>query len=169
MLPIIGINDNDRYPAKSFSLIHELVHVLKRESSYCNDMTGSTSSFYEEIFCNAVAGEFLVPKDSISVIIRNMGLSFSKQDIESIAKKYSVSREVIIRRLLDLDYFSTNEYDTYSEIFHDEYDKEKEKQQIARKNGIDISIPRNMAREAFDRTSVSVSKVLYKGYCDDVF
>lgn len=26
--PIIGINDNDRYPAKTFSIIHELVHMM---------------------------------------------------------------------------------------------------------------------------------------------
>ena len=25
--PIIGLNDNDRYPAKTFSIIHELVHT----------------------------------------------------------------------------------------------------------------------------------------------
>ncbi|GHU57106.1 hypothetical protein FACS1894132_14760 [Clostridia bacterium] len=26
--PIIGVNDNDRYPAKTFSIIHELVHIF---------------------------------------------------------------------------------------------------------------------------------------------
>ena len=30
-------------------------------------------------------------------------------------------------------------------------------------------IPRNMAREAFDRTSVRVNSVLYNGYCNDIF
>ena len=36
--PIIGINDNDRYPAKTFSIIHELVHIMKRQSTMCNEM-----------------------------------------------------------------------------------------------------------------------------------
>ena len=53
-MPIIGINDEDRPPAKSFSMIHELVHIFKRESSLCNDMRSARS---EEVFCNAVAGE----------------------------------------------------------------------------------------------------------------
>ena len=69
-LPIIGINDNDRPPAKSFSLIHELVHLIKRESSVCNVMYNTTSSQKEEVFCNAVAGELLVPKDALAIVLR---------------------------------------------------------------------------------------------------
>lgn len=70
-LPIIGINDNDRPPAKSFSLIHELVHLIKRESSVCNVMYNATSSQSEEVFCNAVAGELLVPKDALAIVLHN--------------------------------------------------------------------------------------------------
>ena len=55
-MPIIGINDNDRPPAKTFSIIHELVHIIKRTSSVCNDMTTTASGGSEEVFCNAVAG-----------------------------------------------------------------------------------------------------------------
>ena len=66
-MPIIGLNDDDRQPAKSFSMIHELVHIFKRESSLCNDMRSLRK---EEAFCNAVAGEVLVPRDALSAIIR---------------------------------------------------------------------------------------------------
>lgn len=34
---IIGINADDRPPAKSFSIIYESVHIFKRESAVCND------------------------------------------------------------------------------------------------------------------------------------
>ena len=34
-MPIIGINENDRYPAKSFSIIHELVHAIKKAINFC--------------------------------------------------------------------------------------------------------------------------------------
>ena len=37
-MPIIGLNDEDRPPAKSFSMIHELEHIFNRESSLCKDM-----------------------------------------------------------------------------------------------------------------------------------
>ncbi len=55
--PIIGLNADDRHPAKCFSIIHELVHIIKRESSLCNDNYSSFAALSEEIFCNAVAGE----------------------------------------------------------------------------------------------------------------
>ncbi len=66
-MPIIGLNDEDRPPAKSFSMIHELVHIFKRESLLCNDMRSIRS---EEVFCNAVAGEFLVPKEALESTLR---------------------------------------------------------------------------------------------------
>lgn len=40
---------------------------------------------------------------------------------------------------------------------------------IADVEEIESSIPRNMSREAFDRTSPSVSKILYQGYVNDVY
>ena len=57
LYPIISINNDDRYPAKTFSIIHELVHIFKRQSTMCNDMVTSFSAQQEEVFCNAVAGE----------------------------------------------------------------------------------------------------------------
>ena len=170
-LPIIGINDEDRPPAKSFSIIHELVHLFKRESSLCNDMNNSVATKEEEVFCNAVAGELLVPQDAISIVLSNNNCSapYSKEDLKRIADRFSVSREVIIRRLLDLNKISKIEYDTYADMFRQEIDYEREKQRTDRKNGINNSIPRNISREAIDRTSPSVSKVLYRGYGEEIY
>ena len=67
----------------------------------------------EEIFCNAVAGEFLVPRKSLAVLIAKFDSSFSKQDIGDIAIKYAVSKEVIVRRLLDLQVINQDEYDSF--------------------------------------------------------
>lgn len=170
-LPIIGINDEDRPPAKSFSIIHELVHLFKRESSLCNDMNNSVATKEEEVFCNAVAGELLVPQDAISIVLSNNNCSapYSKEDLKRIADRFSVSREVIVRRLLDLNKISKIEYDTYVDMFRKEIDYEREKQRTDRKNGINNSIPRNISREAIDRTSPSVSKVLYRGYGEEIY
>ena len=170
-LPIIGINDEDRPPAKSFSIIHELVHLFKRESSLCNDMNNSVATKEEEVFCNAVAGELLVPQDAISIVLSNNNCSapYSKEDLKRIADRFSVSREVIIRRLLDLNKISKIEYDTYVDMFRKEIDYERKKQRTDRKNGINNSIPRNISREAIDRTSPSVSKVLYRGYGEEIY
>lgn len=91
-LPIIGINDEDRPPAKSFSIIHELVHLFKRESSLCNDMNNSVATKEEEVFCNAVAGELLVPQNAINIVLNNNNYStpYSKEDLKRIADRFSV-------------------------------------------------------------------------------
>ena len=170
-IPIIGINDSDRPPAKSFSIIHELVHILKRESSLCNEMISKTSSNVEEVFCNAVAGELLVPQKALSIILQNINLTapYSKDDIAAIAKHFSVSREVIIRRLLETELISEIEYQTYSEELRKELEKNREEQRNARKNGNYSGIPKNMSREAFDRTSPAVCRNLYQGYSEDIY
>lgn len=102
-LPIIGLNNEDRYPAKTFTIFHELVHLMKRSSAVCNDMISHDLAQHEEVFCNAVAGEILVPKLNL---IRQLGsLTTDEIDLNLISKlaaKFSVSKEVISRRLLDI-------------------------------------------------------------------
>ena len=60
-MPIIGLNNDDRYPAKTFSIIHELVHLIKRSSVICNDMIDSFSAQAEEVFATRLLGKFLCP------------------------------------------------------------------------------------------------------------
>ena len=171
-MPIIGINDEDRPPAKSFSIIHELVHIFKRDSSLCTDMVNGKTSMQEEIFCNAVSGELLVPKKALSVILRNENYQspYSKENIAALANKFSVSREVIIRRLLDTGRINDVEYQTYADEFQQEIEQRKEEQRLARQDGITNSGPRiNVSREAIDRTSPSVCKALYQGYNDEIY
>ena len=171
LLPIIGINDEDRPPAKTFTIIHELVHLFKRESSLCNDMSSSASTLSEEVFCNAVAGELLVPKRALRIVLEHghYFAPYSIDDIKRVADRFSVSREVIVRRLLELRKIDQREYETYTDLFRREIEEDREKRKIQRENGIKSSIPRNMSREAIDRTSPSVSKILYQGYVNDVY
>lgn len=170
-VPIIGVNDDDRPPAKSFTIIHELVHILKRESTLCNDMLSNQAARQEEVFCNAVAGEFLVPRKALTAILKTKGMQrpYSLESIAQIANRFSVSREVIVRRLLDNGFINDAEYYTYFTEFQCEIDETRELQRINRKRGINTGPKRVISREAFDRTSQSVCKVLYNGYLDNIF
>lgn len=170
-LPIIGINDEDRPPAKSFTLVHELVHLLKRESSLCNDMIHSAAIAAEEVFCNAVAGELLVPADALKITLSDKQLvkPYSSNDIQKMANRFSVSREVIIRRLLYIGEINNIEYNTYVNLFNQELEQERERQRSSREQGINIGIPKSVSRDAVDRTSPSVSKILYHGFCEEVY
>ena len=167
-IPIIGINDNDRYPAKSFSILHELVHIIKRTSSVCNDMLGSDSMDNEEVFCNAVAGEVLVPEESLYYLTKAIS-KFSIDEIDSIANKFSVSSEVIARRLLDTQICEKKWYDQISSELIQRFNDEKESLKNAMKMGLSDGPRRNMSREAIDRTSSSLCSVLLKGYSEGIF
>ncbi len=168
--PIIGINDDDRYPAKSFSIIHELMHILKRQSTLCNDMYSSFTAQGEEVFCNAVAGEVLVPADSLDAYLKAHKLaSISLEDIKTIAERFSVSKEVITRRLFDTDHFSKDEYDTFANEIRKSFEMEREADKAAQKEGRAQPIPRNMSREAVDKNSAAICRLLLIGYGEGYF
>ncbi|MCL2556000.1 MAG: ImmA/IrrE family metallo-endopeptidase [Firmicutes bacterium] len=150
VLPIIGINAEDRPPAKSFSIIHEVVHLFNNVSSFCNVFFDNAANDADEVFCNAVAGEVLVPSDALDVIIREQRYSvFNSETIKFIAERFCVSREVITRRLLNMGKIVQNEYDTLITLFATELKQEKEK---AKASG-DKGIPKNVPRETFDKIS----------------
>jgi len=171
LMPVIGLNENDRPPAKTFSIIHELVHLLKRQSSLCNEFISAFSNNAEEIFCNSVAGELLVPKDALFVKLRsrNLASDFTIKDIQRLADDFSVSKEVIIRRLLDNGVISKVEYSTYNDEFHKIIKLEKEERRVARAEGRAVTIPKYPNREAIDRTSSSLCRSLFRGYTENVF
>ena len=169
-MPIIGLNDLDRSPAKSFSLIHELVHLINRESSLCNDMYNSMEVHKEEIFCNAVAGEVLVPKYELNNLLKHESDSnIDLYMIRWLADKFSVSREVIIRRLLDLNHITKAEYSAFSETFVSELESNREEQKTLREMGLSKGIPRNISREAIDRFSTTTCYALLYGYAENFY
>lgn len=167
-IPIIGVNDDDRPPAKTFSIIHELVHIFKRTSTMCNEIN-SFSSDVEEVFCNAVAGEFLVPalflEKEPEVVNQN---DIDDHAIEVISTRYSVSREVIIRRLLDLGYLQRPFFEEKMEQYKIEREKEKEEQKIASKNG-QSTFRRSVPRDTFDKNGSSVCESLYNGFNQGIY
>ena len=168
--PIIGINDDDRYPAKTFSIIHELVHILKRQSTLCNDMYTSFTTQGEEVFCNAVAGEVLVPAEAlVAYFDAHTITSISLDGIKTIADRFSVSREVITRRMFDTGRFTKDAYDTFTNEIRRSFEQEREAAKVARSEGRTQPVPRNVSREAVDKTSTSLCRVLLIGYGEGIF
>ena len=168
--PIIGINDNDRYPAKTFSIIHELVHIMKRQSTMCNEMFASFSNQSEEVFCNAVAGEVLVPTSALETIILSFKInSFDLHVIETLANKFNISKEVITRRLYDTNRFSKDEYNTFTNEIRDVFIQEREKLNAEKQQGIDTGFRKNISMAAVDKTSPAICRVLLLGYSDGYF
>jgi len=61
-LPIIVINDSDSNKAQSFTLFHELAHLLRKESS----TDGWTDDKAVERWCDNLAGSILLPSDVVN-------------------------------------------------------------------------------------------------------
>lgn len=114
--PIIFVNNSLSKTRQIFTLFHELAHLIFRMNHL--DMTAaetgildSVPSRYKKIeqLCNRFSAEFLVPSSDFAKEVEKSGISEST--ISEFAKSYSVSREVILRRMLDDGHISKSCYD----------------------------------------------------------
>lgn len=172
VMPIIGLNDKDRYPAKTFSLIHELVHILKRQSTFCSEMHDSFTQEAEEIFCNAVAGELLVPKNTLlNTLVKVEKIHF--ENLDNLASLFSVSKEVIVRRLLDCGKICNEEYNSLTKEvinkFNDEKERQKEETRLKKELGENPNFCTPSERKAIDRTSSITSLRLLYVYRENIY
>jgi len=106
-LPIIVVNRKDTYGARSFTLLHEFTHLALRVEGICDPSEeGPADSAAQriEVFCNRVAGAALVPLrvllSEVSVPTGDGPRDWSDDEIETLAGRFGVSREVVLRRLL---------------------------------------------------------------------
>lgn len=108
--PVIGINSRDSYNARIFTLIHELAHVLFRNSVLVND---SLSNYFGnkrtlEQKCNRLAAEILVPGADVTREFNRRDLSV--REIRRISNRFRVSGYVMLIRLRNLDLITQEEY-----------------------------------------------------------
>ncbi|HEY0543812.1 MAG TPA: ImmA/IrrE family metallo-endopeptidase [Pyrinomonadaceae bacterium] len=99
-LPIIIMNAKDSPYGRVFTMAHELTHLMLRSAGLCD--LGSDKI---EVFCNAVAGEALVPSELFlreSIVRGNGNHGWSDEELNSLSSRYSVSTHVILLRLLSL-------------------------------------------------------------------
>ncbi len=102
--PLIYVNNSTAVTRQIFTLFHELAHLLsgtggidKPDDRYINSLSGRNKQI--EVLCNRFAAAFLVPEADFDHRIG--GLLINETTISTLANQYSVSREVILRRLLD--------------------------------------------------------------------
>lgn len=135
-LPVIVINSKDySYRGRTFTLIHELAHIYLNRGGLCNLEARSTRHQYEretEIECNEIAANLLVPRESFiqESIISEKGFSvnWNESEITFLSNKYGVSSEVILRRLLELGYTTSEFYQSKRNEFLKAYEKFRDKQ-----------------------------------------
>ncbi len=101
--PVIYVNNSNTKTRQIFTLFHELAHLLFGTSGIDIDIEFESPLSADrkriETECNRLAGEVLVPEGALTKEIHNKEVTQSLA--ESLALKFSVSREVIFRKLRD--------------------------------------------------------------------
>ncbi|RIK92616.1 MAG: DNA-binding protein [Proteobacteria bacterium] len=99
--PLVFINGADTKSGQMFTLAHELAH-LWLGSSAVSDASAAPLFGYrrEEVWCNAVAAELLVPLAALRPAIQP--IDPLDQAMQRLARLFKVSTLVILRRLLDV-------------------------------------------------------------------
>jgi Zn-dependent peptidase ImmA (M78 family) len=123
--PVIFINNSNAFSRQIFTLIHELAHILfgvngitDIDETYISFMNKADTD--KEILCNQFASYFLLPDsefDKDIAIFKQKGID----SLSKIAEKYSVSREVILRRLLDRGVIAKNIYQEEAQKLNQDY------------------------------------------------
>lgn len=108
-LPVIYLNNGTTKTRQTFSLLHELAHLLvninglsKFDSSYIDRLPRTEKKL--EQFCNALAAEVLIPSADFAIQARRLPENAERatdEQFAELASRYGVSREATLRRLLD--------------------------------------------------------------------
>ena len=110
LAPLVFVNGLDAKSAQMFTLAHELAHLWLGTSALSNLPSPSAPGIRkEEVWCNAVAAEFLVPLADIEREIRPYEpLDEAKM---RLSRHFKVSTLVVLRRLLDLGWIDHEHFD----------------------------------------------------------
>jgi Zn-dependent peptidase ImmA (M78 family) len=152
VLPFVVVNRKDAFARRTFSMLHELAHLMLRQNGVSDlEVEGPRRADDErvEVFCNQVAAATLMPRDDFlnEALISAKGIGrhdWDDQTVDALSRAYSVSREAIVRRLLTLgrttDVFYRRKRAQYAIEFQQWRQREREKNEGK-------PIPRNMPRE----------------------
>lgn len=171
ILPFMVVNGKDAYSRRCFSLLHELAHLMLRQSGVSDlDVEGPRPEADQrvEVFCNQVAAAALIPRGMIlrEEVVHAKGAGrhdWSDDEVEKLANIYSVSREAILRRLLTFNRTTEAFYLRKRAQYAVEFQllKEKEKQEREKNKN---SIPRDMPRETVEGFGKPFVRIVLENY-----
>jgi Zn-dependent peptidase ImmA (M78 family) len=124
--PIVMLNNSTPFSRQVFTLFHELAHLLAGTSSittkdgrFVDRMQGAEQSV--EVACNRLAAEALVPAATFpweAIDVDNIETTVGR-----VASRYSVSREVILRRVRDRGLVDSATYEKFAARWADQAER----------------------------------------------
>ena len=134
LAPFVVINDNDAGTARSFTLLHELVHIWLGASGISGPLRGVPKNVVER-FCNDAASEFLLPPSAIGDYSRLLRapLKDVTDAVRNLATIWSVSEPAVAYRFAKEEWISepvaSSLFAMYLERWRREKQREKENRQ----------------------------------------
>ena len=161
----IVINKDTSEHRKTFTLFHELGHILYRESGLCvikNDYMISHTDIERQ--CNRFAAEFLMPSNKVESVQ-------SYGDLGDAAEKLKVSKDAYLWRLKHLEMIDQEDLEKYLMRVHQDYkeylERKEQEKKTAKEQGKDqgFAIPsRNISKsQRGQRFFNLVSDAYYSG------
>lgn len=137
--PVIGVNGKDAATGKTFSLIHELAHILldSDEESPLHVLRAPVPSqdtgASVEAFCNRVAAAVLMPREDVlgqsDVEVATQSPRWTDEQIARLSNRYKVSREAMVLRLIDLERAGRSLYDEMKPRWEAEHRRRAEQEE----------------------------------------
>lgn len=167
-LPVVVVNQSDANSAKCFSLFHEVGHIMLRSGGLCDfgeDLSNKEAKEVE-VFCNALAATFLAPADALldeALVKSHSGSAWADSSILALAKRFKVSQEVILRRLLTVGKTDKAFYESRRALYLRAYDAiSAESEEEARV----VRIP--AFRRVLSETGQEFARLVLQGYAAEV-
>lgn len=123
-LPVVILNGADSAAGRSFTLMHELTHLLLRQGGVCDLAATEENSPNARIeqFCNAVAAAVLMPTHKVLALVPNSApQAWTMDQLGALAKPFRVSREALLVRLVNLGRATHQHYLAMRPLFREEY------------------------------------------------
>lgn len=171
-LPVIGVNRALDPNGRTFTLLHEFVHVLRNGSSICDidDFTPrDIRDLAIEAYCNSVAASALMPQKHFvshdAVTNRtSSGTEWQDDEIRSLATTFGVSREAAVRRLVTLSLTTMDFYISKRRQYRVEREEARSRQL---EKSRDRQIRRNMPLEALRNLGRRFVGLVLQNYHED--
>ena len=125
--PFIVLNDRDARPAWSFSLLHELVHLILGQSGIGNARTENNT----EAFCDRVAGDFLLPVDELELLNLPGATATETEVAEQISKfaeERNLSRTMVAYRAFSNRMIRRDTFNSLYAMFRQQWQQERARQ-----------------------------------------
>ena len=110
---IIVVNSKDSIEARLFTLMHEFGHILLGETAI--DIPDGSIIYRDSIerWCNKFASSFLLPKEPSKELFIEYNTKLAENEsLNSLSRRYKVSKAVLLIRMLELNYISREEFDS---------------------------------------------------------